>query len=104
MSLDEIKERTGNFGPKALIGEGSYGRVYYADLSNGRAVAVKKLDVSVEGSSDDFLTQVRFADIIHIFSDHEVFILTSNMCRGDHLLISNSFCYFFLGRFPLCQN
>lgn len=58
--LDELKEETENFGSKALIGEGSYGRVYYANLSsNGKAVAVKKLDVSAEAeSNDEFLAQV----------------------------------------------
>lgn len=45
LPLDELKEKTDNFGSKALIGEGSYGRVYYANLENGKAVAVKKLDV-----------------------------------------------------------
>ncbi|GAV69658.1 Pkinase_Tyr domain-containing protein, partial [Cephalotus follicularis] len=59
LSLDELKERTDNFGSKALIGEGSYGRVYYANLDNGKAVAVKKLDVSSEPESNvEFLTQV----------------------------------------------
>ena len=59
LSLDELKEKTDNFGSKALIGEGSYGRVYYANLSNGKAVAVKKLDVSAEPESNvEFLTQV----------------------------------------------
>ncbi|KAF7837141.1 PTI1-like tyrosine-protein kinase 3 [Senna tora] len=48
LSLDELKEKTDNFGSKALIGEGSYGRVYYATLNSGQAVAVKKLDVSSE--------------------------------------------------------
>lgn len=42
LSIDELKEKTDNFGSKALIGEGSYGRVYYANLDNGKAVAVKK--------------------------------------------------------------
>ncbi|KAF5452018.1 hypothetical protein F2P56_027059 [Juglans regia] len=59
LSLDELKENTDNFGSKALIGEGSYGRVYYANLSNGKAVAVKKLDVSSEPESNtEFLSQV----------------------------------------------
>jgi len=59
LSLDELKEKTDNFGSKALIGEGSYGRVYYATLENGKAVAVKKLDVSQEPESNvEFLTQV----------------------------------------------
>ncbi|KAG6741396.1 hypothetical protein POTOM_054630 [Populus tomentosa] len=39
LSLEELKEKTDNFGSKALIGEGSYGRVYYASLENGKAVA-----------------------------------------------------------------
>ncbi|KAL3351231.1 hypothetical protein AABB24_019704 [Solanum stoloniferum] len=59
LSLDELKQETDNFGSKALIGEGSYGRVYYANLSNGKAVAVKKLDVSSEPETNvDFLNQV----------------------------------------------
>jgi len=59
LSVDELKEKTDNFGSKALIGEGSYGRVYYANLSNGKAVAVKKLDVSSEPESNpEFLAQV----------------------------------------------
>lgn len=59
LSLEELREKTDNFGSKALVGEGSYGRVYYASLNNGKAVAVKKLDVSSEADSDaEFLTQV----------------------------------------------
>ncbi|XWS22267.1 hypothetical protein CRYUN_Cryun29cG0019500 [Craigia yunnanensis] len=59
LSLEELKEKTDNFGSKALIGEGSYGRVYYANLNNGKAVALKKLDISSEPESNvDFLTQV----------------------------------------------
>lgn len=58
-SLDELKQKTDNFGSKALIGEGSYGRVYYATLHDGKAVAVKKLDNSSEpDSSYEFLSQV----------------------------------------------
>ncbi|GAA0166943.1 hypothetical protein LIER_21987 [Lithospermum erythrorhizon] len=59
LSVDELKDKTDNFGSKALIGEGSYGRVYFANLDNGKAVAVKKLDVSSEPESNvEFLTQV----------------------------------------------
>lgn len=59
LPLEELKEKTDNFGSKALIGEGSYGRVYYANLSTGKAVAVKKLDVSSEPeTNNEFLTQV----------------------------------------------
>lgn len=59
MSLDELNRSTGNFGTKALIGEGSYGRVFYAKLGNDQAAAIKKLDSSQEPDSD-FAAQVRF--------------------------------------------
>ncbi|XP_010508455.1 PREDICTED: PTI1-like tyrosine-protein kinase 3 [Camelina sativa] len=59
MSLAELKEKTGNFGSKALIGEGSYGRVYYASSNDGNAMAVKKLDNASEPETNvEFLTQV----------------------------------------------
>lgn len=59
LSLEELKEKTDNFGSKALIGEGSYGRVYYANLDSGKSIAVKKLDASSEQESNvEFLTQV----------------------------------------------
>lgn len=59
LSLVELKEKTDNFGSKALIGEGSYGRVYFAQLDSGKDVAVKKLDTSSENdSNNEFLTQV----------------------------------------------
>ncbi|EOA27418.1 hypothetical protein CARUB_v10023553mg [Capsella rubella] len=59
LSLDEIKEKTDNFGSKSLIGEGSYGRVYYATLNDGKAVALKKLDVEPEAETNaKFLSQV----------------------------------------------
>ncbi|CAN8280050.1 unnamed protein product [Cochlearia groenlandica] len=60
LSLDGLREKTDNFGSKALIGEGSYGRAYYATLKDGKAVAVKKLDNNANGSESNlvFLTQV----------------------------------------------
>lgn len=59
LSLAELKEKTDNFGSKSLIGEGSYGRVYYASLSDGKAVAIKMFDVAAEPESNvEFLTQV----------------------------------------------
>jgi pto-interacting protein 1 len=59
LSFEELKEKTDNFGSKALIGEGSYGRVYYAILDSGKHVSVKKLDASTDPELDnEFLTQV----------------------------------------------
>ncbi|URE37137.1 serine threonine protein kinase [Musa troglodytarum] len=62
LSLDELKEKTDNFGTKALVGEGSYGRVYLAVLNNGNQVALKKFDSSSDSeASTEFLVQMDFA-------------------------------------------
>ncbi|KAK8918648.1 Pto-interacting protein 1 [Platanthera zijinensis] len=55
--VEEIKDITDNFGNNALIGEGSYGRVYYGILKNGRAAALKKLDASKQ-PDQEFISQV----------------------------------------------
>lgn len=61
LSLVELKEATDNFGAKALIGEGSYGRVYYAMLSDGQPAAIKKLDVNSQPEANsEFLAQVLY--------------------------------------------
>ncbi|KAG6474282.1 hypothetical protein ZIOFF_068208 [Zingiber officinale] len=42
-----------------ILGEGSYGRVYLAELDNGKQLALKKLDSTSEQDTDtEFLTQV----------------------------------------------
>lgn len=59
LPLNELNRLTGNFGSKALIGEGSYGRVFYARLSTGQEAAVKKLDTSTSQEPDsEFAAQV----------------------------------------------
>lgn len=55
--IDELKDITDNFGTKALIGEGSYGRVYHGVLSSGKVAAIKKLDSSKQ-PDQEFLAQV----------------------------------------------
>ncbi|GFZ11554.1 protein kinase superfamily protein [Actinidia rufa] len=55
--VDELKEITDNFGAKALIGEGSYGRVYYGLLKSGQPSAIKKLDSSKQ-PDQEFSSQV----------------------------------------------
>jgi pto-interacting protein 1 len=74
MSLDELKEKTSNFGPKALIGEGSYGRVYYAILDSGTHVAVKMLDTSSDSEPDnEFLTQVQLVGNMLLLLSYDSF-------------------------------
>lgn len=59
--LAELNKLTNNFGDKALVGEGSYGRVYYATLGTEQQAAIKKLDPTVSQEPDsDFAAQVKF--------------------------------------------
>ncbi|KAM5564514.1 hypothetical protein ABKV19_018874 [Rosa sericea] len=44
--VEELKEITDNFGTNALIGESSYGRVYYGVLKSREHAAIKKLDAN----------------------------------------------------------
>ncbi|RID54529.1 hypothetical protein BRARA_G01843 [Brassica rapa] len=84
LSLDELKEKTDNFGSKSLIGEGSYGRAYYATLKDGRAVAVKKLDNSAEPESNfEFLTQVSRVSKLQ----HENFVQLFGYCVEGNLRV-----------------
>jgi hypothetical protein len=62
LSLDELIEKTDDFAATALIGEGSYGRVYYAVLETGTKMAVKKLDSTENETTSEFLTQVGFVN------------------------------------------
>ena len=62
--LEEVRAATENFGSNAIIGIGSYGRVYLGKLKNGRQAAIKKLDASNQQDSDnEFLSQVLFSSI-----------------------------------------
>jgi hypothetical protein len=67
LTLDDLKQKTDNFGSSALIGEGSYGRVYHATLDDGRQAAVKKLDASENEPNDEFLKQVSFLQFLFVF-------------------------------------
>ncbi|KAL9669143.1 hypothetical protein QQ045_006685 [Rhodiola kirilowii] len=89
LSLEELKEKTDNFGSKSLIGEGSYGRVYYATLNSGKAVAVKKLDVSSDPEPNNaFLTQLSVVSILK----HENFVELLGYCvEGSDRVLAYEF-------------
>ncbi|WOK94534.1 hypothetical protein Cni_G03238 [Canna indica] len=88
LSLDDLKQQTDNFGSKALIGEGSYGRVYLAVL-DGEQVAIKKLDSSSESEgSTDFLSQVSTASRLR----HDNLVGMLGYCvAGDMRLLAYDF-------------
>ncbi|XP_025820883.1 PTI1-like tyrosine-protein kinase 3 isoform X2 [Panicum hallii] len=89
LSFDELKEKTDDFGSKALVGEGSYGRVYYAVLENGKHAAVKKLDASADPEPDnEFLAQVSVVSRLK----HENFVDMHGYCiEGDQRLLAYEF-------------
>ncbi|RLM84328.1 PTI1-like tyrosine-protein kinase 3 [Panicum miliaceum] len=89
LSFEELKEKTDNFGSKALIGEGSYGRVYYAILDSGKHVAVKKLDASTDPELDnEFLRQVSIASKLK----HDNFVEMLGYCvEGNQRLVAYEF-------------
>ncbi|NP_001312440.1 probable protein kinase At2g41970 [Nicotiana tabacum] len=77
VSLDELNKLTGNFGQKALIGEGSYGRVFFAKLSDGQQAAIKKLDTSSSSEPDsDFTAQLSMVSALK----HEHFVTLMGYC------------------------
>ncbi|XP_052158077.1 PTI1-like tyrosine-protein kinase 1 [Oryza glaberrima] len=81
LSLDELVEKTDDFGSSALIGEGSYGRVYYAVLDSGTKIAVKKLDSNENEPTSEFLTQVALVSRLK----HENFVDMLGYCTEGNL-------------------
>ncbi|KAI4300668.1 hypothetical protein L6164_034017 [Bauhinia variegata] len=79
--LDELNRLTDNFGSKALIGEGSYGRVFYAELRDGQPAAIKKLDASSSQEPDsDFASQLSIVSRLK----HEHFVELMGYCLEEN--------------------
>lgn len=88
LSLEDLKQKTDNFGSNALIGEGSYGRVYHATLDDGRQAAVKKLDASENEPNDEFLKQVSQASRLK----HENLVEMLGYCvEGNYRILAYEF-------------
>ncbi|XP_042430271.1 PTI1-like tyrosine-protein kinase 3 isoform X1 [Zingiber officinale] len=88
-TLEELKEKTYNFNSEALIGQGSYGRVYFAALDDGTQVALKKLDSTAESKTNThFLFQVSMASRLK----HENFVELLGYCvEGNFRLLAYEF-------------
>ncbi|KAK6149234.1 hypothetical protein DH2020_016759 [Rehmannia glutinosa] len=85
LSLDDLNRRTGNFGTKALIGEGSYGRVFYAKLNSGQQAAIKKLDTSSSPEPDsDFTAQLSM--VSRLKNEHFVGLLGYCLEQNNRIL------------------
>lgn len=70
--MSELTTATNNFNPDLIIGDGSFGFVYKASLSNGPTVAVKKLSPDAFQGLREFraeietLTKLRHTNIVKI--------------------------------------
>ncbi|KAH0689075.1 probable protein kinase At2g41970 [Solanum tuberosum] len=86
MSLVELNRLTGNFGKKTLIGEGSYGRVFGAKLSNGQQAAIKKLDTTSSPEPDsDFTAQLSM--VSRLKHEHFVTLLGCCLAANNRILV-----------------
>ncbi|KAL7098076.1 hypothetical protein ACP275_10G183100 [Erythranthe tilingii] len=86
LPLSELNRLTSNFGTKALIGEGSYGRVFYAKLSDGQPAAIKKLDSSSSPEPDnDFTAQL--STVSRLKNEHFVGLLGYCLESDNRILV-----------------
>uniref|UniRef100_A0A7N1A5A4 Protein kinase domain-containing protein n=1 Tax=Kalanchoe fedtschenkoi TaxID=63787 RepID=A0A7N1A5A4_KALFE len=84
--LDELNRLTANFGSKALIGEGSYGRVFHAKLTTGEDAAIKKLDTSASQDSDsEFAAQLSI--VSRLKNDHFVEMIGYCLEANNRILV-----------------
>ncbi|XP_042491322.1 protein STRUBBELIG-RECEPTOR FAMILY 6-like [Macadamia integrifolia] len=86
-SIADLQMATGSFNVENLIGEGSIGRVYRAQLDDGKVLAVKKIDSSVlpSQSSEDFIELVSNISRLHHLNVTELVGYCSE--HGQHLLV-----------------
>ncbi|EFJ05559.1 hypothetical protein SELMODRAFT_431485 [Selaginella moellendorffii] len=70
-SYHDLKMATRNFDPELTLGAGGFGSVFKGELADGSLVAVKKMDVEIQGSSkghSQFKAEVMSIGSIHHFN------------------------------------
>ncbi|XP_010259278.1 PREDICTED: receptor-like serine/threonine-protein kinase ALE2 [Nelumbo nucifera] len=65
LQYEELKEATNNFEPASVLGEGGFGRVFKGVLSDGTAVAIKKLTSGGQQGDKEFLVEVEMLSRLH---------------------------------------
>ncbi|XP_006661732.1 protein STRUBBELIG-RECEPTOR FAMILY 7-like [Oryza brachyantha] len=85
-SVADLQMATDSFSMDNLVGEGTFGRVYRAQFSDGKVLAVKKLNSTVlpSQSSDDFFDLVSNISKLHHPNLNE--LVGYCMEHGQHLL------------------
>ncbi|KAK8509783.1 hypothetical protein V6N11_058181 [Hibiscus sabdariffa] len=65
LQYEELKEATNNFAPASILGEGGFGRVFKGVLSDGTAVAIKRLTSGGTQGDKEFLVEVEMLSRLH---------------------------------------
>ncbi|CAN4113391.1 unnamed protein product [Withania somnifera] len=65
LPYEELKEATNNFAPSSILGEGGFGRVFKGVLSDGTAVAIKRLTDGGQQGDKEFLVEVEMLSRLH---------------------------------------
>ncbi|KAL7199074.1 hypothetical protein ACSBR2_021372 [Camellia fascicularis] len=65
LEYEELKEATNNFEPASILGEGGFGRVFKGVLSDGTAVAIKRLTNGGQQGDKEFLVEVDMLSRLH---------------------------------------
>ncbi|OVA16785.1 Protein kinase domain [Macleaya cordata] len=64
-SYKELKEATNNFEAASVLGEGGFGKVFKGVLTDGTAVAIKKLTNGGQQGDREFLVEVQMLSRLH---------------------------------------
>ncbi|KAM3687343.1 hypothetical protein ACB098_10G070300 [Castanea mollissima] len=65
IAYEELKEATNNFESASILGEGGFGRVFKGVLSDGTAVAIKRLTSGGQQGDKEFLVEVEMLSRLH---------------------------------------
>ncbi|XP_056170377.1 probable serine/threonine-protein kinase PBL25 isoform X2 [Syzygium oleosum] len=65
LAYEELKKATDNFAQESILGEGGFGRVFKGVLSDGTAVAIKRLTSGGQQGDKEFLVEVEMLSRLH---------------------------------------
>ncbi|KAI3425458.1 EB_dh domain-containing protein [Psidium guajava] len=65
LAYEELEKATDNFKRESILGEGGFGRVFKGVLSDGTAVAIKRLTTGGQQGDKEFLVEVEMLSRLH---------------------------------------
>ncbi|XP_047334716.1 receptor-like serine/threonine-protein kinase ALE2 [Impatiens glandulifera] len=65
LAYEELKEATNNFDSACILGEGGFGKVFKGVLSDGTAVAIKRLSCGGQQGDKEFLVEIDLLSRLH---------------------------------------